>query len=127
MKKPKLFAVKLITITALIIGLMNTVFIKPVNVGSWKNYAGMFLLLIADFNIVLLVLINRKGEGSNKPYDILLKLFALILPFYFVFYDSLYANQDEPKMKELLRYLLAGFIVYFILGINILYKNDLIG
>jgi hypothetical protein len=30
-----------------VIGLMNTAFIRPEDVGSWKNYLGYFFLLLA--------------------------------------------------------------------------------
>ncbi len=117
MKNKKLLPILLIIVTTLIVGLMNTVLIKPEDIGTWKNYIGMLFLLIATINTVLFLFVIRKSETKNSIYDILLKIFAFILPFYFVFYDRIYANHDEPKMKELTRYLIGGFVVYFIIGI----------
>ncbi len=117
MKNKKLLPILLIIVTTLIVGLMNTVLIKPEDIGTWKNYIGMLFLLIATINTVLFLFVIRKSETKNSIYDILLKIFAFILPFYFVFYDRINANHDEPKMKELTRYLIGGFVVYFIIGI----------
>ncbi|MGA7839170.1 MAG: hypothetical protein WB996_14455 [Ignavibacteriaceae bacterium] len=33
--------------TFIFVGLMNTVLIRPEDVGTWKNYAGYFFLLMA--------------------------------------------------------------------------------
>ena len=117
MKNKKILPILLITITTLIVGLMNTVFIKPEDIETWKNYVGIVFLLIAIVNIILFAFVIKRSDTKNKPYDVLLKIFAFVLPFYFVFYDSLYANQENPKMKELMRYLVGGFLAYFILGL----------
>ncbi len=34
------------TFTFLLIGLMNTVWARPEDIGSWKNYLGYFLLVL---------------------------------------------------------------------------------
>ena len=39
----------------ILIGLMNTVLIRPEDVGSWKNYAGYAFLVMALVDVVLLV------------------------------------------------------------------------
>ena len=122
MKKIKLLPILLISITTLIVGLMNTVFIKPEDIGSWKNYIGVLFLLIAIVNTVLFAFVIKKSETKNKPFDVLLKIFAFVLPFYFIFYDSLYASQEKPRMKELMRFLVGGFLVYFILGLIFYFK-----
>ena len=38
-----------------VIGLLNTVFIRPEDIGSWKNYAGYGFLLLALIDTVVLV------------------------------------------------------------------------
>ena len=47
-----------------VIGLMNTVFLKPEDVGTWKNYVGYGFLLIAiiELTYYLLILKRRKNE-----------------------------------------------------------------
>ena len=47
-----------------VIGLMNTVFLKPADVGTWKNYVGYGFLLIAiiELTYYLLILKRRKIE-----------------------------------------------------------------
>ncbi len=37
------------------IGLMNTIFIKPGNIGSWINYLGYAILVIAVFDTIVIV------------------------------------------------------------------------
>ncbi|MCA9741650.1 MAG: hypothetical protein H6695_01445 [Deferribacteres bacterium] len=44
----------------IIIGLMNTVFIRPEDVGSWKNDVGIGLLILAAIQIVYLFVALRK-------------------------------------------------------------------
>jgi len=48
-------------ITFTVIGLMNTVFLKPEDVGTWKNYVGYAFLLIAVVELFYLS-INSKKE-----------------------------------------------------------------
>ena len=43
------------TATFFLIGLMNTVFIRTENTGSWENYAGYFFLLLAVIDSFFLV------------------------------------------------------------------------
>ena len=52
----------LIIATTLIVGLMNTVFIRTEDIGSWKNYAGYLFLIIAVIDTFILVkkIVNRK-------------------------------------------------------------------
>lgn len=49
-----------------IIGLMNTLFTKPENIGTWKNYTGYLFLLLAVVDTFFLIkkMINNK---KNKP------------------------------------------------------------
>ncbi len=44
----------LVIVTTFIVGLMNTVFLRPEDAGSWKNYVGYLFLLIAVVNSVIL-------------------------------------------------------------------------
>ena len=49
-------------LAALFVGLMNTVFIRAEDIGSWKNYAGYLFLIIAVIDTFILVkkIVNRK-------------------------------------------------------------------
>ncbi len=53
--KNKKWVILIPALAALIIGLMNTVLIRPEDVGSWKNYLGYLFLLIAVVNSFFLV------------------------------------------------------------------------
>lgn len=50
-----------------IVGLMNTVLIRPEDVGTWKNYVGFFLigLAIADSILIIINLIKTKKAAEN--------------------------------------------------------------
>jgi len=60
MKKNRLTNLIIIVVTTLAIGLFNTLFIRPEDVGTWKNFAGYVFLIIAMVNIVILILAIRK-------------------------------------------------------------------
>ena len=47
----------------LVVGIFNTVLIRPEDVGTWKNYLGYALLLLGVIDAVLLV---RKYLNRNK-------------------------------------------------------------
>ena len=53
-----------LAILAIIIGLMNTVFIKHEDVGTWRNYVGYGFLLLAIVNTLLTIkhFLNKKIE-----------------------------------------------------------------
>lgn len=53
------------TFLFIIIGTMNTVLIRPEDVGSWKNYIGYALLIIALFDIVS-IFIQLKRNKNEK-------------------------------------------------------------
>ena len=59
-KTDKLAPIILTVFTTLSLGLMNTVFVKPEDEGSWRIYVGCFFLLVAAVNIVLLIIKLRK-------------------------------------------------------------------
>ncbi len=44
----------------IIIGLMNTVLLRPEDIGTWKNYAGYTFLAIAIFDIIYSLVQLRK-------------------------------------------------------------------
>ena len=50
----------LIVLTTLLLGLMNTVFVKPEDEGSWRYYVGYLFLFIAAVNILVLIIKLRK-------------------------------------------------------------------
>lgn len=50
------------TLTFYIVGLFNTLLIKSEDVGTWKNYLGYLLLLIAVIDTI--VLVNKKFNKS---------------------------------------------------------------
>ena len=43
------------TATFIIVGLMNTAFIRPEDIGSWKNYAGYLFLILAVVDTFFLI------------------------------------------------------------------------
>jgi len=58
---------------------------------------------------------------KNKYFYTLLKIFAFLLPFYFVFYGPLHDKPENPKMKILWKYVISGFIAYILFFIVIKY------
>lgn len=54
-KKHKTTWTAIRTLLFIIIGLLNTVFIRPEDIGSWKNYAGYAFLIIAFFDTLFLL------------------------------------------------------------------------
>ena len=52
----------IIIVTTLIVGLFNTLLLKPEDVGTWKNYAGYAFLVICVVNIgiFLRMLLKKK-------------------------------------------------------------------
>ncbi|WP_340111849.1 hypothetical protein [Maribellus mangrovi] len=60
MKKNRLSNQIIIVATTLVVGLFNTVFIRPEDIGTWKNYVGYAFLVICLVNVIILFLIIRK-------------------------------------------------------------------
>ena len=54
------------TMTFILVGLMNTVWIKPEDIGSWKNYLGYFLLLLAILEVIFILLHFTKQKSIRK-------------------------------------------------------------
>ena len=47
-------------LTFIFFGVFNTLFIKPEDIGTWKNYLGYFLLALAVYDIVATIIRYRK-------------------------------------------------------------------
>ena len=106
------------------IGLMNTILAKPEDIGTWKNYIGCTLILTAIIDLLLMLTKFKNGKMKNRPFDILLKISAFLIPFYFVFYGPLHENPENPKIKSLWKYVISGFSAYLVFGaIIFLFKN----
>jgi hypothetical protein len=43
------------TLLLILIGLLNTVFIRPEDIGSWKNYVGYACLVMALIDVTYLI------------------------------------------------------------------------
>lgn len=54
------------TLLFLIVGLLNTVFIRPEDIGTWKNYVGYGVLLVAIVDIFFLVKQYLKRNNNEK-------------------------------------------------------------
>ena len=53
------------TVLFYFIGLMNTILIKPENIGSWENYLGYLILILAVVDTIVIIrkyLRNKKGN-----------------------------------------------------------------
>lgn len=46
----------------IIVGLFNTLLIRPEDVGTWKNYLGYALILIAAIEIIFLIIQHQKNK-----------------------------------------------------------------
>ena len=58
---------------------------------------------------------------KNKYFNTILKVLTFLLPFYFVYYESLYEKLENAKMKILWKYVLSGFIAYILFFIILKY------
>ncbi len=47
-------------------------------------------------------------------FEILMKILALIMPFYIVYYWGLHDQPEKPFEKSLWRYTIAGFCIYLL-------------
>jgi len=52
------------TLTFLLVGVMNTVLIRPEDIGTWKNYTGYLLLIIGVLDSFFLVKNYFKGRKT---------------------------------------------------------------
>ncbi len=117
MQKNKILWTLLRILGLITVGLFNTVFIKAGDIFSWKNYLGILLLLFAAIDIIALyVKLRHNNKILDKPKDIALKIVALFIPFYFVYYWPLHEKPEKVKIMTLWKYIIAGFLIYIILG-----------
>jgi hypothetical protein len=91
---------------------MNTVLIRPEDIGSWKNYLGYLLLFFALVDSIYLLILLYKKAGGGELKFFFLKALALVVPFYFVFYPPLHGQKENPKVRNLWAYVFIGFLVY---------------
>ena len=54
------------TLLFIVIGLMNTVLIRPDDVGSWKNYLGYLFLIIAAIDLFYLIINQLKSSQKSR-------------------------------------------------------------
>lgn len=101
-----------ITIGPLLIGAMNTFFIKKKDIGSWKNYVGYALLLLGAINALMIIAEYLSPRLKIKTRNTLFKIIALIIPFYFVYYWPLHEKQNKNEIKILWKYIFIGFVIY---------------
>ena len=66
MKSPKNHWAIARTLLFVIIGLLNTVFIRPEDIGTWKNYVGYGVLLVAIVDIFFLFKQYLKRNNNEK-------------------------------------------------------------
>lgn len=64
-EKPKLYWTIIRILAFIIVGLMNTVLIKPEDAGTWKNYVGFAFLAVAIFDIILLIMKYFKRDKTK--------------------------------------------------------------
>ena len=62
MTKAKTYWTIVRTIGFIIIGFMNTVLLKPGDIGTWKNYVGYAFLAFAVFDTISVSIQLRKGK-----------------------------------------------------------------
>jgi len=58
-------------------------------------------------------------EQKSSFFDVLLNFFAIIVPFYMIFYTPMHERHNEPKMKTLRKYVYLGFSAYAVLFLTI--------
>lgn len=116
MKTPKKNWTVIRTLLFVIIGLLNTVFIRPEDIGTWKNYMGYGLLVVAATDMFFLFKTYLTGKKiKSKCSFTFLKILAFVIPFYFVYYGPMHENPENPKIKILWKYVLTGFLTYVLL------------
>ena len=95
------------------LGLMNTIFIKSEDIGTWKNYTGYVLLILALIDTIISIIIIFKKAKQEQIKFFFLKVLTIVLPFYFIYIPLLQEDSKNPKIKTLWIYILTGFLVYF--------------
>jgi intracellular septation protein A len=49
-----------------IIGLLNTVFLRPEDIGTWKNYLGYGFLLVAVIDMLFIIKLYLKRNKNEE-------------------------------------------------------------
>lgn len=62
MKNSKIIWIIIRNLTFLIVGILNTVLIAETDKGTWKNYLGYFLLALVVYDIITIIIRNRKAR-----------------------------------------------------------------
>ncbi len=58
-------------------------------------------------------------KNKHAFYDLLLKIFAIIIPFYMIFYNQMYEHPENQQMKALRKFVWIGFGAYALLFLAI--------
>ena len=66
------------------------------------------------------------AENPFKPYSLFLKITALLIPFYFIYYGPLHDQPKNPENRLLLKYVYFGFFMYVIIFFFLIYYNYLV-
>lgn len=66
MTKTKVIWTVVRTLSFILIGLVNTLWAKPEDVGSWKTYFGFFFLILAVADILLLGIYWRRKVNTKN-------------------------------------------------------------
>ena len=85
-KNKKVWIILSITIFPILIGAMNTIFIKPEDVGSWENYVGYAFLVLGFINLIMTIVDSMSKKVKEHTVDVILKIIAIVIPVYFVYY-----------------------------------------
>lgn len=91
----------------------------------WKK-AKIPLSLFGELNQYFLSTTTME-KSRNRTSDIFLKVFAFLLPIYFVYYWPLYEKTKDPKIKTLWKYVFTGFVFYLIFGLIYVFRDSLFG
>ena len=53
-------------------------------------------------------------------YDLLLKISALLIPVYFVYYGPINENPNAPRNQILRKYMYGGFVIYIMICLTVI-------
>jgi hypothetical protein len=97
-----------------LVGLMNTAFIKAQDIGTWKNYVGYILLFLALVDTIFFITVLLRKANYEEIKFSFLKVLALSMPFYFIYFPQLHEDTNNPNIRKLWKYILFGFLIYII-------------
>jgi len=105
----------------LTIGIMNTLLLKKEDIGTWKNYLGILILMLGIMNLIMAFVTNLSQKLKEKTKNVIFKIVAVVIPFYFIYYWQLHEKQQNKEVKILWKYVMIGFFIYciFICGVSI--------